>query len=161
MTHKLLILDLDETLLFATTERLSQPPDFFVGDFCVYRRPGLSAFLTFAFEHFRVAVWTSSTLSYAQEIIAQVLPEQKTLEFLWARERCTQRLDLESRESYWVKDLRKVKKLGYNLDSVIMLDDSREKLERNYGNHVLVQPFQGDIKDDIPFTLLISAERVT
>jgi len=148
MTEKLLILDLDETLLFATTERFPRPADFVVGNYCVYRRPGLDAFLKFVFEHFRAAVWTSSTLSYAREIVRQILPEQTTLEFLWGRERCTQRVDLESREPYWVKDLKKVKKLGYNLDTVIMVDDSPEKLQRNYGNHVIVQPFQGETKDD-------------
>ena len=148
MIEKLLILDLDETLVFGTTEKLSRPADMVVGNYCVYRRPGLTEFLDFAFELFRAAVWTSSTLPYATEIVKQILPEQATLEFLWGRERCTRRVDLESRESYWIKDLKKVKKLGYNLDNVIMVDDSPEKLERNYGNHIIVRPFEGETSDD-------------
>jgi RNA polymerase II subunit A small phosphatase-like protein len=148
MREKLLILDLDETLVFGTTEGLPRPADMVVGKYHIYRRPGVDGFLNFSFEHFRVAVWTSSTLPYATEIVKQILPENATLEFLWGRERCTRRVDLESRESYWIKDLKKVKKLGYNLESVIMVDDSPEKLERNYGNHVIIRPFQGETDDN-------------
>jgi RNA polymerase II subunit A small phosphatase-like protein len=28
-----------------------------------------------------------------------------------------------------------------------MVDDSREKLERHYGNHILIAPFEGDPSD--------------
>jgi carboxy-terminal domain RNA polymerase II polypeptide A small phosphatase len=36
---KLLILDLDETLIHATSKKLSREPDFIVFDYFVYKRP--------------------------------------------------------------------------------------------------------------------------
>ena len=54
----------------------------------------------------------------------------------------------------WVKDLKKVRKQGYALEHVLVVDDSREKLERNYGNHIPVQPFEG-ARDDDELLLLV------
>ena len=56
---KLLILDLDETLVFSTTTPLGRPPDVVVGEYLVYRRPGLEAFLQTVSKQFTLAVWTS------------------------------------------------------------------------------------------------------
>ena len=67
--RKLLILDLDETLIYATEEKLEREPDFIVGQYFIYKRPFVSEFLEFCFENFEVAAWTSSTRNYAVEII--------------------------------------------------------------------------------------------
>lgn len=58
---KLLILDLDETLIHGTEHPLERSPDFVVGPYAVYKRPGLSDFLCRMSESFDLAVWTSST----------------------------------------------------------------------------------------------------
>jgi hypothetical protein len=49
---KLLVLDLDETLIQAH-ERLDRAPEFQVGPYQIIRRPGLDRFLEFALNHFR------------------------------------------------------------------------------------------------------------
>lgn len=147
MDAKLLILDLDETLLFATEAKLGRTEDFRVIDYFVYKRPNLDRFVEFAFRHFRVAVWTSSDPDYAQEVIQQIFHPSEQLEFVWARERCTLRFDLESRRYYWIKDLKKVRRLGQPLESVLVIDDSPEKLERSYGNYIRISPFEGDPAD--------------
>jgi hypothetical protein len=54
------------------------------------------------------------------------------------RERCTWRRSPETQQEYWLKNLRKVKRLGYDLDRVLMVDEEAHKLERNYGNHTAV-----------------------
>ena len=48
---------------------------------------------------------------------------------------------------YWVKDLKKVKRLGYDLNRMLMVDDTPSKLQRNYGNAVYVSSFEGDPAD--------------
>jgi RNA polymerase II subunit A small phosphatase-like protein len=148
MKNKLLILDLDETLIFSSLEKLSSKEDFSVGNYFVYKRPNLDTFLKFIQNNFQLAVWTSSTSDYAGGIVKQLFPDKSILKFVWARERCVSKIDIESREQYWIKDLKKVKKLGFNLEKVLVIDDSPEKLERNYGNHIPVIPFLGDPKDD-------------
>jgi hypothetical protein len=42
----------------------------------------------------------------------------------------------------------KVKRLGWSLEGVAVIDDSPEKLKRSYGNHIRVAPFVGDPTDN-------------
>lgn len=71
--QKLLVLDLDETLIYATEERLEAEPDFAVGQYYVYKRPFLKEFLEFCFDNFEVAIWTSSTRNYAEGIVKNIV----------------------------------------------------------------------------------------
>jgi TFIIF-interacting CTD phosphatase-like protein len=146
--RQLLILDLDETLLFASEEPLNIQEDFIVGPYQVYLRPHVKRFLRFCFRTFEVAVWTSSTESYAIEIAKLLFPSLSSLSFLWARNRCTRRFNYETGESHWVKDLKKVRRKGYDLNQIIVVDDTASKLERNYGNLVCVREFHGEPDDD-------------
>ncbi len=146
--RKLLILDLDETLLFATEERLAYPEAFVVGTCYVYPRPHLDRFLAACAVHFDLAVWTASSESYAAEVVAKIFEAGPPPKFVWARDRCTMRSDPDTREMYRVKDLKKVRAQGYPLEHVIVVDDTARKHERNYGNLVIVHPFEGDDADD-------------
>lgn len=146
--RKLLILDLDETLFFATEEPLSRPESFRVGPYHVYERPHLREFLSFCRTHFDVAVWTASSEDYAARAVAKIFGSETPLKFLWSRSRCTQRIDPETRESYWVKNLGKVRKLGYQLEHVLVVDDTAQKYERSYGNLIQVRAFEGESHDD-------------
>ena len=143
----LLILDLDETLVYSIEQPLDREPDFVAGPYSVYQRPSVHAFIDEVAAVFRLAVWTSSSTSYAGTIAARLFASQH-LELFWSREQCTQRHDPETREHHWIKDLRKVKRKGYDLARVLMVDDSPEKMVRNYGNHIRVAPFFGDPADD-------------
>ncbi|HZN33594.1 MAG TPA: HAD family hydrolase [Pirellulaceae bacterium] len=156
MARQLLILDLDETLFYAALSPRGRPPDFELAGYSVYRRPFLQEFLDFAFENFAVAVWSSATEPYVRAAAREVIARSADLQFIWSMERCTRRFNGETREEYWVKDLKKLKRLGFSLDRVLVMDDSPEKHERNYGNLVPVRPFFGDqadteLRDITPF----------
>ena len=69
-------------------------------------------------------------------------------------------MDMESREYYRIKDLKKIKKFGFDLEKVLIIDDSPEKLTRNYGNHIPVIPFKGDPDDDELFKLIKYLEQI-
>ena len=63
-------------------------------------------------------------------------------------------MDPERREKVWVKDLRKVKRKGHDLDRVLIVDDEPAKLTRNYGNAIYVTPFEGNPNDsELPLLL--------
>lgn len=161
MDQKLLILDLDETLIFASETPLDAPAHFRAAQYHVYRRPWVNEFLDFARANFELAVWTSSSQLYAEAVVPSLFPADYPLSFVWDRRRCTTVLDAEVHEYIHVKDLGKVKRRGYRLESVIMLDDTPEKLMRQYGNHLWLEPFMGDPRDrellDIqPFLLHLS-----
>jgi len=149
MNRKLLVLDLDETLIYGSEEALPRPADFnILGRFDIYRRPHLDEFLAHCFREFRVGVWTSATASYASPIVERIVTGPGKLEFLWDRERCTQRFDRELHEHYWVKNLGKLKKKGYGLESILVVDDSPEMLQQNYGNYIRVSKYEGQESDD-------------
>lgn len=152
-SQKLLILDLDETLLFAAERSLTRTADFRVGPYHVYERPGLTAFLDYCFQWFTVAVWTSSSPIYAEEVVRAVFPDPSRLAFVWASDRCTPAYDPETGEQCAQKNMKKVKARGYSLDTVITVDDSPEKWRQSYGNLVRVMPYHG-AEDDTEFTLL-------
>lgn len=97
---------------------------------------------------FQLAVWSSSSPDYLHAVLAQAVPPEVRLVFVWSRERCVRRFDPELQEHYFVKDLRKVKRIGFDLARVLIVDDTPKKLERNYGNAVYVKPFLGDSDDD-------------
>src|SRR5262249_54672810 len=146
--------DLDETLLHATPVPFAQPADFRVGDYFAYRRPFLADFLAAVSDWYDLAVWTSSSAGYAHCVVAQLFAGPDALRFVWARERCTPRYHPELLDYYWIKNLDKLKRKGYRLDRVLVVDDSPEKLSRHYGNLVRVQPFEGD-PDDVELRELL------
>ncbi len=143
----LLILDIDETLVYASEKRLAQEPDCRVGPYFVYVRPYLQEFLQSCNEHFRLAVWSSSSADYLKAIVTAILPNELKLEFVWGRERCIQRFDGELQEIYYVKDLKKVRRLGFHLDRMLILDDTPKKVERNFGNAISAKRYFGDPDD--------------
>ena len=143
----LLILDIDETLLYASEKRLEQEPDYRVGPYFVYVRPYLQEFLQCCHETFRLAVWSSSSADYLSAILTAILPNELKLEFVWSRERCVQKFDGELQEIYYVKDLRKVQRIGFDLERILIVDDTPKKVERNFGNAIYVRPYFGDPAD--------------
>ena len=56
--------------------------------------------------------------------------------------------DLTTGEFTNKKDLAKLKRLGYSLESIIAVDDTPSKYSRSYGNLVAVKEFVGDTADD-------------
>ena len=144
--RKLLVLDLDETLIYATEAELARPSDHRVGHYFIYRRPHLREFLAHVAKRFEVAVWTASTRPYADAICEQIFEYEPS--FIWAKDRCTHRRNVESDTWEHHKSLGKIKRRGYDLAGVIAVDDTPEKYARSYGNLVRVSPFWGDLTDE-------------
>lgn len=147
-SKKLLILDIDETLIYAIEASLPRQADFLVEPYYIYKRPFLDVFLKNCLDWFEVAVWTSSTPSYAIAIVSAIFENPQTLSFVWASDRCTVACDREWSEYYYRKIIKKVKRKGYPLESIVAVDDTPQKWERSYGNLVRVNPFEGDETDD-------------
>jgi RNA polymerase II subunit A small phosphatase-like protein len=143
----LLILDLDETLVYASKERIRPDNDSVAGPYFVYFRPHLERFLKNLDEYYQIAVWTSSNSNYAEAVV-DALPFVSEPVFVWSRERCTQFYDSEAHKFRYIKDLKKVRKRGYDLNRVVVVDDSPKKLTRSYGNHVHIEPFSGEPEDN-------------
>lgn len=140
-------MDLDETLIFGTDFPLIRAPDFKTKSFFIYERPYLQPFLDTVSRSYALAVWSSASPAYVARVTERVFKNHPT-EFVWASDRCTVRRDLAWDTLYPIKDLKKVKRRGFDLDRVLIVDDSPEKVERNYGNAIYMPPFEGNPADN-------------
>ncbi|MCF6406825.1 HAD family hydrolase [Chitinophaga filiformis] len=147
-SDKLLLLDLDETLIHATTVPLAFTPDFKFDPYYVYMRPGLDQFLANISTHFTLGVWSSASDKYVEEIVKMITPDAMEWFMIWGKSRCTIKRDYNLDTYYFEKRLDKVKKKGFKLEQIIIVDDSPEKSRSNYGNAVYIEPFEGDRNDD-------------
>lgn len=148
----LLILDLDETLIHATKTELETAPDFQVFGYNIYIRPFLLEFLNQMQKDFHLAIWSSASDTYVQEVVKRIIPSEISVAFVWGRSRCTPRRVFEGDELldhyHYIKPLKKVKKKGYKLGRILIIDDSPHKSEENYGNAIYPKAFFGDRKDN-------------
>jgi len=80
--------------------------------------------------------------------------------FVWARERCTFSFDAEEQVNFFEKKMTKIRRCGYKLNSVIVVDDSPEKWRSSYGNLVRVRAFFGEPDDDELKHLAVYLERL-
>lgn len=80
--RQLLVLDLDETLIFATETPLNRSADFLIDRFHVYKRPFVDECLLRVRHSFELAVWTSSSPSYASPVVRALFPYPNELAFV-------------------------------------------------------------------------------
>lgn len=142
MTSNLLIFDLDETLVHATTEQLARPADFEYAPYFVYKRPFLLELLVAVKPLYDFAVWSSSSREYVDAVVAEIFAGFD-VKFSWAVDRCIQRVDAQSNGYVYIKDLRRVQSHGYPVERITILDDSPEKIARQPSNHLRVKPYYG------------------
>ncbi|WDE00967.1 HAD family hydrolase [Thalassomonas actiniarum] len=143
-------MDIDETLLHASTYPLAQAYDYKAERTWIYKRPYVDELLQYCAQFFRLAVWTSARASYAGEIFSQVFP-YLTPEFIYSEKHCLTGTAPDGSE-HSLKPLGILEQQGFDLRRVLMVDDSPEKLALNPGNLILIEPFYPKIisgHDDI------------
>ncbi len=86
-------------------------------------------------------------MGFAKVVVKEVFSSDYPLEFFWSQEKCTRVYDVDKLEHYFVKDLGKLKRKGYRLESTLMVDDTPKKLERHYGNLIRITEWFGDAND--------------
>ena len=138
---------MDETLVHATADRLAHPADFECPPYYVYKRPHIDELLSQTRPFYDFAVWSSSSQAYVDAVVRQVFAARFELKFVWASDRCVQRVDVQSNGYVYIKDLRKVQSQGYQLERILMIDDSPEKIARQPRNHIKIKPFLGQAYD--------------
>lgn len=144
--NPLLILDLDETLVHANEDPLPIGAGWRIGPYHVYKRPHVDTFLSSMAPLYRLAAWTSSGIDYAAELIPKVFAGYQ-LEFAWDTTRCTVRTNIETGDRYRLKNLKKVFRRGYDKHRTLIVDDTPEKVAKQYGNHIQIREFTGDMAD--------------
>lgn len=148
-SRPLLILDLDETLIFGSSTKLSAPSHYSIGPFFIYERPHLNEFIGSVKQYFDLAIWSSASHNYVLELANRIGNANRVnWIFVWSRWKCIQRMDPEWFETNYLKDLKKTKRFGYPLDRTLIVDDSPTKVSRHYGNAIYPSRFEGQTDDD-------------
>jgi carboxy-terminal domain RNA polymerase II polypeptide A small phosphatase len=155
--HILLVLDLDETLIHAREEPLDRQPDHVIYDYHIYRRPHLDAFLEQCFSDFAVGIWSSASDDYVHAVVDSIVPQMHRLQFVWGRSKASYSRVLRddgsgffdpSNHRHYLKPLVKLKRFGWPLERMLIVDDTPEKCVRNYGNAIYPQEYDGSVQDD-------------
>ena len=154
--RKLLVLDLDHTILHTTRKmearssivlRTSESEWFYL-----HFRPHLRSFLEYMVSQFHVAVFTAGTTQYADKVIKlvqqHVYPEFSPLR-IFSREHCTKFSGPGLHASY-VKDLlHKLRDIHFgDLSSVFIIDDTPASYVLNVRNAYPVPSWKFDYKND-------------
>lgn len=147
LLKKLLILDLDETLIHASEKKLDIEADFFYNGYFVHKRPFLDEFITEVSTHFEVAIWSSADDLYVNEIV-QALGVSCNFTVVWGNSRCTPKRDYTDDAIVYEKKLEKLKRKNFSIHQMIIVDDSPEKCRNNFGNAIYIKPFTGDQSDN-------------
>jgi carboxy-terminal domain RNA polymerase II polypeptide A small phosphatase len=147
-SDKLIILDLDETLIHATQSELEIPYDFRFDNYYVYERPYLRQFLADIAKHFSLGIWSSAGDDYVNEIVRHIKPDNVDFVVVWGRSKCSLKRDLTFDTYCFEKRLDKLKKKSFRLEQILVVDDSPSKSRTNYGNAIYIKEFTGDTSDN-------------
>eukprot|EP01116_Phalansterium_solitarium_P006939 TRINITY_DN19377_c0_g1_i1.p1 TRINITY_DN19377_c0_g1~~TRINITY_DN19377_c0_g1_i1.p1 ORF type:complete len:281 (-),score=93.20 TRINITY_DN19377_c0_g1_i1:451-1293(-) len=151
---KILVLDLDETLVHATTRPMAkQPCDMVVrvsveGVSCVFyvsKRPHVDHFIRTVSQWFEVIVFTASLSQYADPVI-DVLDPRRLIKRRFFRESCVQR------NGSYVKNLHSI---YHDLSQVVIIDNSPAAYSLNRENAIPIADWLGDnAQDEALLTML-------
>ena len=164
---KIIIFDLDETLIHATKNRLNVPEDFRYEDYYIYLRPYARQFLTECSKLCTIAIWSSADDDYVKSICDQLIKNSIELDFIWGRSECWVKIvkvkdeetGLTRKEYQNIKPLEKVRRKGFKMNNLLIVDDSLYKVRDNPDNYFIIEPFEGSQEDQI-LKLLLSYLRI-
>ena len=140
LPQPLLVLDIDETLLFAATSPLPRACDYKAQRTWIYKRPHVDPFLRFCATHFETAVWTGARRSYTDEILRYVFSDFRPA-FVLCEQHCINMSPIDRRHIA-IKPLSNLSRLGYSLDRILAVDDTPENHCLNPENLIHIPPYR-------------------
>lgn len=147
-SKKILILDLDETLIHADLDMEFNEHDYILnfdyeGDSIhvpILLRPGLFQFLENISELFEVFVFTASKREYADAVLNYIDPHREIFKKRLYRENC-----INISNKIFIKDLRIFN--NCKLENVVIVDNSLYSFANQLSNGVLINSFYNDKED--------------
>lgn len=159
----LLILDLDETLVHAVEKDkalVGLSHDFSTQDYLVYKRPHLAEFLARMWKLYDLAVWSAAGTQYVDRVVECIWKDLPAPVFVFSGVRSTRRFDHDTMQPYYIKDLKKVRKRGFDARRMLIVDDIELNAQRNFGNAIYVREFNGEVDDNELLLLAVYLESI-
>jgi carboxy-terminal domain RNA polymerase II polypeptide A small phosphatase len=152
--QKIIVFDLDETLIHSTKTKLDLQEDFRFDEYYVYKRPFVDWFLAECVQHCAIAIWSSADDEYVQAVGKQLLKQIPTV-FIWGRSECWMKIvktedeetGLKKKEYQLIKPLEKIRRKGFKMENLLIIDDSHYKVNDNLNNFHIIKPFTGEQDD--------------
>ena len=140
---KKLVLDLDETLLYSTTEAIS--PECVKlsaagSDFYTMLRPGVREFLQKVAKKFECTIWSTGQQAYLESAWEYIGVEGFTL---WGRGFCKKIETTDGSEPY-EKPLRQITE---DLTQIVLVDNTPSLFAKCPLNGILTRTWRGDMND--------------
>lgn len=153
--RKIIVFDLDETLIHATKNKLDIQEDFRYEDYYIYKRPFVHEFLSACAKLCPIAIWSSADDDYVNSIVKQLLEDSIELDFIWGRSECWMKIikvednetGLKRKEYQNIKPLEKIRRKGYEMNNLLIIDDSLYKVKDNPDNYFIIEAFEGNQQD--------------
>lgn len=146
---KLLVFDIDETLVYTTTDKLEIQESFTIGSYFVYKRPYVHELIETVSEFYDLGLWSSGSEIYVKTVADHLKPKGKEFKVLYSKDHCTIQYDPQWGDYINLKKLNKLEKFGYTLDQILMVEDIPRNIRQNYGNVIIVNHFKGDSDDEL------------
>ncbi|KAI3390111.1 hypothetical protein SNEBB_010152 [Seison nebaliae] len=151
--RKILILDLDETLIHSMASSATYPPDFTVSvcmdtrpmKFNVYKRPHVDFFLDKVSEWYEVVIFTASMEAYGNRVIEELDNKRDILRRRYFRTDCT------TENGGYTKNLRKVCE---DLNRVLIIDNSPSVFQDFRSNAIPIKSWKTETDDTCLLDLL-------
>ena len=153
-SKKILLLDLDETLIHADFAKeyendTKNPYDTIVSfeseneinNVGIFLRPGVKLFLENLSKFFEIGIFTASVSEYADEVIKFLDPENNFIKFKLYRQNCVNVNDILK-----VKDLRILK--NFDLKNVVLVDNNMYSFAAQLSNGILINSFYFNKNDN-------------
>ena len=154
-----ILLDLDQTLIWAGTDKEYMPekdpklkkkarkfPNINMDNFyTVFERPGLQNFLDFLFKNFNVSVWTAASKDYALFVIKNIIykkdRDNRQLDWIFFSYHC----DISKKDKDGTKDLKMLwedyKLPDFMKKNTYIIDDYDEVYDTQPENCIAIAPF--------------------
>lgn len=154
LQRQLLVLDIDETLVFADFKPLVDY-DFIIHvsqiPIWVKKRPGLDKFLEEISKLYDLAVFSASNREYVRAVVAKIIPYP--LKFIYSSERCTDHFFYNYNSGNCRANVKKLSKIWsqnnhYTRYNTLIIDDYPDTYMLNYGNSIPIIPYEGKKHDN-------------
>ena len=166
LPRKLLILDIDSTLVWAeTTELKDYDTVLWLQDetlpVWVKKRPHVDELIEYIFTEYDIAVFSAGEYEYVRAVCRYLFVD-RPLVFIMSAERCTlyftkqnlhSRITIKKLQKVWVCKKYKNK---YRKNNTLILDDTAETYIKNHGNAIPIASYYGGKKDiELPRIILL------
>lgn len=147
--QKLVIFDLDETLIHSMLQPLDRKPELVVEPLSVYVRPFAKDLIRTTAQKCKIAIWSAGSPKYVEEIAKYLLDDETiTPLFIWDREKCTKESSLFSFQEILTKDLRQTEQFGFDLAHTVIIEDDPVKVRKFKDNAIIVKQYFGENGDE-------------